>query len=99
MTTIVSETVTRNVRNENVSEAVVRAIAEATETDVEDLPPLYHYVDLDALNRLFEIKIDGSPRSGGRVIFDVGGCKVVVRGTETVEVTSPDAGENPVTYG
>ena len=36
------------------SDAVIEAIAEAAETDPIELPPLYNYIDPDALDQLIE---------------------------------------------
>ena len=41
-------------RGATVAEAVVEAIASAAEVGPTDLPPLYHAVDLDALESLFD---------------------------------------------
>ncbi|WP_276299945.1 HalOD1 output domain-containing protein [Halorussus lipolyticus] len=60
------------------SQAVVTAIAEALDTDVRELPPLYETVDSDALDTIFGRRHDGTPRTDGRVEFDHHDCRVVV---------------------
>ena len=40
-------------KHPNVSASVIETIAEATASDPIDLPPLYDFVDPDALNALF----------------------------------------------
>ncbi|MFB1062412.1 HalOD1 output domain-containing protein [Natrinema sp. H-ect4] len=60
--------------------AVIEAVAEATDSDPLDLPPLYEAVDPDALNTLFD-----SSETSGQVSFPYAGFEVTVRGSE-VEV-------------
>lgn len=50
-------------RNEPLSVALVRSIAELADRDVSSLPPLYESIDPDALERLFEPTATG-PRAG-----------------------------------
>ncbi|MFC7079876.1 HalOD1 output domain-containing protein [Halorussus caseinilyticus] len=49
--------------DENASEAVVAAVANATDTDRRSLPPLSDYVDADSLNRLVGVA-ERSPSAG-----------------------------------
>ena len=62
------------------SEAVVAAVADRTDADPIDLPPLYEAVDADALDALFA---DGRP---GRVSFEYAGYEVTVCGNDEVTV-------------
>lgn len=75
----------------SVSTRVVEAVAEYSETDVLDLPPLYDSIDPDALEKL----IPGMTK--GKVSFVYADQRVTVdsRGTITVEEYSPpgDSGE------
>lgn len=66
------------------SSTVVTKIADATETSVEDLPPLFDVIDPDALDRLV-----ASLASEGRVEFRYFGHVVTVHADETIEIT-PD---------
>lgn len=69
------------------SELVVEAIATCMDDDPTDLGvTLYDSVDPDALDRLFRAKSDGTPRAKGRVVFQMGECRVEVT-DETVSVS------------
>lgn len=68
-----------------VSHHVISAVADATGTDPGELEPLYHFVDPEALDRLFENPPSGAPRSRGRVTFTMAGCEVRVEATGEVE--------------
>ncbi|WP_423750887.1 HalOD1 output domain-containing protein [Salinirarus marinus] len=70
----------------DVGTAVVRAVAAARDVDPLDVSPLNDVVDPDALNALFESKIDGTPRDGGTVQFTLDGCAVTVDQTGDVVV-------------
>ncbi|GAB3669963.1 hypothetical protein GCM10028856_18960 [Halopiger thermotolerans] len=59
--------------DESASIAVVRAVAEYTETQPSELEPLYERVDPDALDAL----IDGAA-AGARVQFEYAGTSVTV---------------------
>ena len=73
--------------NEPLNQTVVRAVADATETDPLDLTDrVYDCVDPDALDRLFAPVADGTPRTGA-VVFTMAGCRVVVESTRKVLVT------------
>lgn len=61
-----------------VSAAVLEAVAAATGTDLVDLSPLAEVVDPEALDALFGPKVDGRPRSSGRVEFTFRGHRVTV---------------------
>jgi len=70
-----------------VSQRVVRALAEMTDTDPTDLTPLYGAIDPDSLDRLFDT-VERAPNAPfGRVEFFAAGCRVEVSGDGTVEVT------------
>lgn len=66
---------------EPTSAAVVRAVATASDTAATRLPPLYHAVDPDTLDRLFP-----SDAAGGELRFDYAGYAVVVGANGTVEL-------------
>lgn len=66
----------RRFRSERLSEAVVRAVADAEGVDPIDLDtPLYEAIDPDALDRLFESQ---KGRPTGRLTFSYRGYDVCV---------------------
>lgn len=80
-----------------LSALVVNAISAATETPVDELPPLYHVIDPDALDGLFsDYATDGS------VEFQYAGRTVTVFADRTVEVSPaakrPDRPAKPHTH-
>jgi hypothetical protein len=60
------------------SQVVVEAMAEALDTDIREISPLYGTVDPNALDALFGRRHDGTLRTGGCVAFDHGECRAVV---------------------
>lgn len=70
-----------------VSKRVVASVAEATGTDPLDLEPLYHSVDPDCLDRLFDSDAGALGRDGGHVQFSMAGCRVVVDADGSIDVT------------
>lgn len=64
------------------SVAVVEAVAEATDVDPVNLPPLHDAIDTDALDTLF------TDRADGVLAFEYADCEVRVDGTTTVTVTT-----------
>jgi hypothetical protein len=69
-----------------VSQTVVLAVAEATDEDAMELPPLYDAIDPDALNKLFDSELLGASRVEGNVEFAYAGCDVTVRADGRVSV-------------
>lgn len=82
-----STMVERSAQTEAVSEAVVYAVAERTDTDPKTLEPLHDVVDPDALNALFETKRTGLSRPPVRVTFTYCGCEVVISADGTVRAS------------
>ena len=80
-----AETV-RSAEDGSISEAVILAVSEATETDPIELEPLYDYVDPDALDRLFRTR-GGLASRQGTVVFTMDGCEVTVHADGTVVAT------------
>ena len=76
----------RTAETEPVSQTVVLAVAEATDEDPMELPPLYDTIDPDALNKLFGDRVDGAERLGGSFEFAYAGCDVTVRADGSVDV-------------
>ncbi|SNZ04152.1 hypothetical protein SAMN06269185_0464 [Natronoarchaeum philippinense] len=74
----------------SLSDAVVKALADAEDADPLDLDPLYEVIDPDALDALFARTGDGDRREG-RVEFRASGYHVEVTSTGRVHLTSLDA--------
>lgn len=65
--------------------AILNVVSEATGVPSTEMDrPLYDVVDLDALNRLFYPRLNGTPRTGGTVSFSYYDCTVILE-------TSPDS--------
>lgn len=75
--------------NWDVSTTVVAAVGEVTDDDLlVDGRVLYDVVDPDALNHIFEDR-----HVGGRIVFELRGCRVEVRADGEVVVYEPDGPE------
>ncbi|WP_049923199.1 HalOD1 output domain-containing protein [Halopiger djelfimassiliensis] len=70
----------------SVSIAVVTAIAARRNVAPTELPPLYEWIDPDALDALFEPSRTRGPRRG-RLEFHYDGHDVVVECTDDLEIT------------
>lgn len=71
---------------ESLSVAVVHAVAAHRTVDPIELPPLYEWVDPDALDALFEPTRAGGPRRG-RLEFTYDGHAVAVDCTDGVSIS------------
>lgn len=76
-------------RSDSVTREIVAAIADETDRDPENLPPLYDAVDPDALEAI----VNRSPRvdreaSAIEVTFDFAGCIVTVSTVDGVDVSA-----------
>lgn len=94
MTQTAAEPGTTDVQGEEVSDAVIAAVADATGEDPIELEPLYSVVDPDALNSLFRGSTDASATTM-ELRFSMAGCRVVVRGDGDVDVTPPEDDDHP----
>jgi hypothetical protein len=74
-------------RTQPVSEAVVYAVAELTQTDPLNLPPLYTVLDPDALNHLFSVATGTRPQTETSVSFEYAGNLVQVMERGTIAIT------------
>lgn len=74
---------------DTISSEVIFAVAKATGQDPVQMEPLNSVIDPDALDKLFQTSVGGSPRTGGRVSFTMEGCEVTVRASGEVVVTAP----------
>lgn len=68
-----------------VSETVIEAVADAANVDTTALPPLYYYVDPDALDKLFGRRRTESPAIATEFVY--AGYEVRVTGGDGVTVT------------
>lgn len=75
-----------------VSERVINQVADVTGTDPLELEPLYHSVDPDCLDTLFETSESTAGQSGGHVQFSMAGCRVVVSADGSIDVSPQPAG-------
>ena len=72
-------------REHMVTHEIIERVAEASDVDPCELPPLYNVVDTDALETL----IDADPETEEvRVSFDYGGYRVSVTGSGAVSLTN-----------
>ena len=66
---------------------IVSAVADHLEREPIDLDPLYHSIDPDAIDSLFDASASSVPSEGTRVTFTYERCEVTVTG-ESVNVSS-----------
>ena len=79
---------------QNVSEAVVDAVADAKGVSTLDVhPPLYEAIDPDALDALVVSMPCSGSTSAGHVVFTYSGYEVVVSASGDVSVTETDPQE------
>ncbi|NIB99553.1 HalOD1 output domain-containing protein [Halobacterium sp. R2-5] len=77
--------------DESVSVAVVRAVSAVRGMKPDTLPALGNVLDTDALDVMFGPQNDGTPRTGGRVSFVYGDCRVAVEHGEYLSLEPLDA--------
>lgn len=78
--------------DESVSMAVVEAVAERRNVDQTELPPLYEWIDPNALDALFERTRTRGTRSG-RITFTYDGHRITVERENGVSITIDDTTE------
>ena len=71
-----------------ISQRVVKEVAEETGTDPLELEPLFDVINPESLNTLFEPTKNGAFRTTGSVTFEYAGCDVTVHADASLEVTS-----------
>ncbi|WP_129116999.1 HalOD1 output domain-containing protein [Halegenticoccus tardaugens] len=82
--------------NEELSTAVVKAVAEAVGVDPLHLDArLYDSIDPDGLDQVFRPRGDGTVRTGAQLEFEVAGCEVVVHSEGRIVVTPPARRSSP----
>lgn len=74
---------------ESITHAVVEAVATASDTEMEEMPPLYYSVETEALDRLLLPRINGTPRTNVTVQFTYCGTDVTVN-EKTIVVHFPE---------
>lgn len=84
-----SVTESRGGATEPFSTKVVRAVANETNTDPVELPPLYYEIDPDALDRLFDPSTAAA--SVERLTFTMAGCDVAIDDAGQVTVTETES--------
>jgi hypothetical protein len=77
--------------DEPVTSAVVRPVSAVVGKEPRSLQPLERVVDTDALDALFEKRLNGEPRPGGRLSFVYAECRVTVDNGEYLTVSPLDA--------
>jgi len=92
--TIDGDTGRATLQSTRPSAAVVARIATAENVDETELPPLFHAIDPDALDALFESGRDGpgETRTSGSVTFAYAGYEVHVSANGSVDVTPQTSG-------
>ena len=75
---------------EQLSSAIIAAVATVADTEPTELEPLYDCVDPDALNALFRPLSEDRPRSHGYLSFSLGEYEVAVHGHGEIIVNAPD---------
>lgn len=73
-----------------LSETIVEAVAEVTETDSKNLPVLFDVVDPESLDAIFKPTLKMPLRSGrGCLSFTFHACSVTVYWDGTIEIDPP----------
>ncbi|MFH5802117.1 HalOD1 output domain-containing protein [Haladaptatus sp. CMAA 1911] len=74
----------------SLSTAIVRKVAAAKDVAPSALPPLYEVIDSDALDRLFDSRINHQSRTSGRIEFEYCGYQVTATSTGDVQTLPID---------
>lgn len=72
-----------------LTEQVVAAVTDASNSSVSDLPPLYEVVNPEALDNLFAQTSAGNIRSDGHVTFAYAGYHVTVTNDGVIDIEPP----------
>lgn len=86
----ISETAGRVGEEETISQTIVSAVARVVDSEPESLDPLYHTIDSEALNDLFDGNQRTDRRSPERVEFTYCDCEVVVTAPGEVHVSKAE---------
>lgn len=84
-----------DVHTRPASEAILTAVATATENDPLELSPLYSVIDPDALDALFDPPAYDGPDQRLTVTFEYADCRVSAKAHGTV-VVEPDCEDGRV---
>ena len=71
--------------SETPAEAIIHAVGKAAEVDQLELPPLYDFVDSDALNNLFQ-RHEGAADSEAVLSFRIDNWNVFVRADGRIRI-------------
>lgn len=85
--------------NESASMAVVRAVSDVEGRDPCSLRPLAYVLDTDALDALFESRVNGQPRTGGHLSFVYSDCRVSIDNGEFLSIEPLDGVRRASTDG
>lgn len=79
-----------NPDHDTVSETLLRAVATLDDTEPENLPLLFDYVDPDALDAFFHSHIDREKNSSTcAIFFEYNGYDVCIRSDGSLVLSSP----------
>lgn len=80
-----------------LSTTVMEVVGAATNTEADQMDPLYDALDPDALDAIFRPRFDDVPRTNGQVMFSLDGHDVAVHsyGYIVVDVSKKERGGNP----
>ncbi|APX98460.1 HalOD1 output domain-containing protein [Natronorubrum daqingense] len=70
-----------------VSQRVVSAVADATDTDPCELEPIFNAINPESLDSLFEPTNGGASRANGTIAFEYAGCDVTVSADGAIDVS------------
>ncbi|WP_408960756.1 HalOD1 output domain-containing protein [Natrinema sp. 74] len=81
--------------SQSLSTTIIEAVGAATDTDPNQMEPMYEALDPDALDALFRPRSDDSLRTNGQVLFSLDGHDVAVHscGDIIVDVSENERGE------
>jgi hypothetical protein len=77
--------------DERVTTAVARAVGAVVGQEPDSLQPLGRVLDTDALDALFEDRLNGEPRPGGRLSFVYADCRVTIYNGEYLTINPLDS--------
>lgn len=75
---------------DSISTTVVTAVARAASVDPTEMPPLFQYIDPDALDKLVGQDVGTGSRFSGYVTFDYASYSVTVHSDGEIVVTDLD---------
>jgi hypothetical protein len=76
---------------------IVNELAETSGVEITDIPPLYNYIDIEALTRLVQLPATTQQSSVNCVTFTVKNHRIQVFGDGTIEVSAIGSWESTAT--